>query len=849
MKNVLSTSVAGLALAGLAAGSIGAKAAPGQAMATTLSRATHLQASDSVLGPLASSQSMHVVISLKLRNQQKLDAFLANPHHPILTPAQFKARFSPTAGQAQAVAEFMKKQGFSHVTIASNRLLVSGDAPAATVQSAFNTRMVSVQTHDGRRAYANSTTPKVPASLQGTVLAVLGLQNVHMLHTFARPLNRRSGAGMVRGSTSEGNLVGGAGVHPDAVTGHNPTEFASIYGQGSAPTASGVTIGIVTEGSLTNVKSDLNQFTSQNGLATVTTQTVNTNGTSSDTSGDGEWDLDSQDIVGMGGGQVGKLVFYNIPSLSNSNLTADFNTIVTNDNTKVINVSLGECETSAQGDGSAASQDQSFQQADAQGQTISVSSGDSGADECNNGGTTPSWPASSQYVVAVGGTTLNASTTTWNSATVWSGTGGSPSTFEPMPSWQQGVGQNAGSSYRGVPDVAFDADPNSGAQIIVDGSQTQYGGTSLASPLFVGLWSRVIAAKGTGVGFAAPLIYQLPTSDFHDITSGNNGGETAAAGWDYTTGFGSMQIGSVVNDVGGSGGGNNPPTANNGSVTTNENTAVNGTLSASDPDGDALTFSIVGQPSHGSVSITNSSTGAFTYTPNNNYSGSDSFTFKANDGQADSNTATESVTVNSTGGGNNPPTANNGSVTTDENTAVNGTLSASDPDGDALTFSIVGQPSHGSVNITNSSTGAFTYTPNSNYYGSDSFTFKANDGQADSNTATESVTVNQVTSGCPAGYTSYSGSVSQGNDSYQPDGNYYHAGSGAEKGQMSGPAGTDFDLYLYKYSYYWGWQVVSSSTSNTSNESINYNGSAGYYLWDIYAYSGSGSYSFCLSRP
>ncbi len=300
------------------------------------------------------------------------------------------------------------------------------------------------------------------------------------------------------------------------------------------------------------------------------------------------------------------------------------------------------------------------------------------------------------------------------------------------------------------------------------------------------------------------------------------------------------------------GGGNAVPTANNGSVTTNENTAVSGTLSASDSDGDTLTFSIVSQPSHGTVSITNTSTGAFTYTPNSNYYGSDSFTFKATDsaGQA-SNTATESVTVNQSGGGNAVPTASNGSVSTNENTAVSGTLSATDSDGDTLTFSIVGQPSHGSVSITNSSTGAFTYTPNSNYYGSDSFTFKATDsaGQA-SNTATESVTVNQVsTGGCASGFTKYTGSVSSGSDSYQPNNNYYHAGSGYERGRLTGPSGTDFDLYLYQYSYYNGWQVVDSSTSNTSSESINYNGSSGYYIWDIYAYAGSGNYTFCLKRP
>lgn len=202
------------------------------------------------------------------------------------------------------------------------------------------------------------------------------------------------------------------------------------------------------------------------------------------------------------------------------------------------------------------------------------------------------------------------------------------------------------------------------------------------------------------------------------------------------------------------------------------------------------------------------------------------------------------------GSGNAVPTASDGSVTTNENTAVSGTLSASDSDGDTLTFSIVSQPSHGSVSITNSSTGAFTYTPNSNYYGSDSFTFKATDsaGQA-SNTATESVTVNQVSGGCASGFTQYTGSVSSGSDSYQPNGNYYQAGSGYERGRLTGPSGSDFDLYLYKYSYYYGWQVVSSSTSNTSNESIDYNGTSGYYIWDIYAYAGSGNYSFCLKHP
>ncbi|HKT41231.1 MAG TPA: S53 family peptidase [Rhodanobacteraceae bacterium] len=504
-----------------AAGAAFAATPAGAANRTAVAHATTLHAGDAVTGPMALNRSLHVVVSLQLRNEAQLQAFIAQPDHPNLTPSQFAAEYGPSEADVDAVSAWLRQNGFSNVTISANRVLVSADGSAATVQSAFRANMVHVRTHDGRDAYANSTDVTVPASLHG-VSGVMGLQTVHIPHPF-------------RGKPGGG---GGGG----SIIGHNPTQFPSIYGGTSLPTAAGVTVGIVSNGDLTQTLSDLNSFTSQNGLAAVATQIVNTNGTGTDTSGTPEWDLDSQDIVGMGGGQVGKIVFYDIPTLSNSNMVADFNTAVGANVAKVINVSLGECETSAQKDGSAAAADAIFQQADAQGQTFSVSSGDSGSNECGKGprGNTPSWPASSPYVVAVGGTTLNATTTTWQGETVWSGTGGSPSTFEPIPSWQVGVGQNAGSSYRGVPDIAFDADPNSGSIIIVNGSSQQYGGTSLASPLFVGFWARMIAAKGTGIGFASPKLYALPASAFHDVVSGSNGGETAAPGWDYCTGFGSI---------------------------------------------------------------------------------------------------------------------------------------------------------------------------------------------------------------------------------------------------------------------------------------------------------------------
>lgn len=608
---------------GLAAGAAANAAAPtGTALGTNglVARATQLRAGDVVAGPLSMSQSMHIVVALKLRNREQLDSFIAGLRSGTakpMTAAQFAAAHSPTQAQAQTVAGFMTRMGFTNVQIAPNRMLVSGDAPAAVVKNAFGTSFVSVHTHDGRQAWANTTDARVPASLQDVVLSVIGLQNVHQAHTFAKPL--QSG-----------------GVSPLAVTGHKPTEFASIYGGSGVPTAAGVTVGIITQGKLTNVLNDLNSFTSQNGLPTVTTQTVQTGGTSNDTSGDGEWDLDSQDIVGIGGGQVGKIIFYNIPTLANTNLTADINTVVSRNEAKIINVSLGECETSAQGDGSAAAQDQSFQQADAQGQTFSISTGDSGADECGNGGTTPSWPAASQYVIAAAGTTLNASTTTWSSETVWNGSGGSQSTFEPKPSWQT----LWSGPRRGVADIAYDADPNSGSKVIVDGSTEQIGGTSLAAPLFAGAWARMIAAKGTSLGFAGPLIYQAPASAFHDITSGNNGGETAGPGYDLASGRGSVIMSQLLSSLGG-GGGNQPPVANF-SFTTSGLTA-NFTDSSTDSDGTIASHSWT----FGDGGTSTATNPAHTYASGGTYNVTETVT----DNGGAQNSKTEQVTVSSGGGG------------------------------------------------------------------------------------------------------------------------------------------------------------------------------------------------------
>jgi pseudomonalisin len=515
-----------LALAAAAVMSARAADVPAS-LGVAVASSTALRSGDAFTGVLPHTQPMHIVVALKLQNTDQLNSLVAA--HQTLTSTQFAANYAPTAAQAQAVATYLRQMGFTNVVISSNRLMVSADGTADSSQSAFQTSFARVLTHDGRVAFANNSDAHVPTSLQSSVLSVIGLQSAYQAQTFAQ--------------RAQANASGGAA----SIAAHDPVQFSSIYGGAGVQTAAGVSVGIVTEGDMTQSVADLNSFTASNNLPTVSTQVIYTAPDSGDTSGDDEWSIDTQDVVGAAGGQVGQLILYVTPSLSNTGLLTAFNAAVTDNVAKIINVSIGECETVAQLDGTAAAADQLFQAAVAQGQTFSIASGDKGANLCGTGIPTPSWPASSPYVISVGGTTLDASTTTWSSETVWVDGGGAPSGFEPKPVWQNAA---VTGTKRGVPDIAMNADPNSGAIVYVDGGLQQWGGTSLASPIFVGLWARMIAIKGTGIGFAAPQLYPLPTAVFHDVTVGNNGGETAKVGYDFATGRGSVILSALVSQLG-----------------------------------------------------------------------------------------------------------------------------------------------------------------------------------------------------------------------------------------------------------------------------------------------------------
>lgn len=591
------------------------------------------------IGAMSTNKMVSVSVALKVRNKAQLDELtgkiMAHQAAPI-SQDEFIAQFAPTQAQAQAVADHLTSHGFINVQIAPNRLLVTADGHAGAVKQAFNADLHEYDVA-GRRAYANVTPAQVPAALGNTVLAVNGLQNVHQMHTTLK------------------KSAPGTYATTQSIVAVSPTLFSSIYGASSLPSATTATIGIITAGDMTQPIADLKSFAANSGYPAPAVSVSYGTTAGTDTSGTDEWNMDSQTSLATAGGTIKSMVLYAANSMSNSDITAAINKAVTENKAKVINVSLGECENDAQSSGMTASTDQILQTAVAQGQTFSVSSGDSGSYECGGSTSYQSYPAVSPYVMSIGGTTLSSSGGSWVGETVWSctssttcaasasgGTGGGVSATENAPSWQTAAGVLGTSTKRGVPDIAFDAAPSSGALVLINGSNSTIGGTSLAAPIFAGFYARIQAANGNTLPFPAQTLYQGAATHanwFHDVISGSNGGYSAKTGWDYTTGYGSLQVANFATAFsgGGTGGGTSTPVASFKCTTsgltascTDASTDTGSTISSyAWTFGDGST-STVANPSH-------------TYTAAGTYT----VTETVKDALGKTNTATNSVSVSS----------------------------------------------------------------------------------------------------------------------------------------------------------------------------------------------------------
>jgi PKD repeat protein len=553
---------------------------------------------------------INLSVTLKLNDRSAVDALIKNLYTPgnpqyghYLTPAQFTAAYSPTAAQAQKVVDYLKNAGFSNVTLAANRLLISAQGTAAVTSKAFNTSLVQFQ-KDGRTVHVNTTTAQVPDMLGGVVLEVAGLDNiVHMKTTQQQarekvllpplaakvPQLQEVTSRQAASAKSKAAATAGPAV---TMTAYPPTAWDIAYDAGTSPDGGGSTIAISTYGDNdSSVVDDLRQMERQYGLPYVPVEVrIDPAGIASpSSSGDDEWDLDSQSSTALAH-NVKKIILYTGDG-STENLLWQYNTFATMGDAIAGNMSYGTCELDAATGvllPPQSSADQLYMQAMAEGLSWHASTGDDGG-VCSpiNAVGAPlagvpllaNYPDSSPYVVAVGGTSLITDADfNYSSESAWTSGGGGISVLEAAPTWQSGIvpsstltsipglgtatGTIAGGTGvgRGVPDIAMNAGiylPESAiasaADTIVGGVHYAVVGTSLSSPLATGAWARLQSAHCNTLGFAAPAYYALDTAGglmstatgFNDVTTGTNGDYFATTGWDYTTGFGSIDLTAV----------------------------------------------------------------------------------------------------------------------------------------------------------------------------------------------------------------------------------------------------------------------------------------------------------------
>jgi hypothetical protein len=512
-----------------------------------------------------------------------------------------------------------------------------------------------------------------------------------------------------------------AGVAPidpaqmDAAYGVNAISFNGTVGNGA-----GQTIAIVDAYNDPNIISDASSFSSQWGLQQFnvsggpTLKVLNeTGGTSLPANASpGGWDVEEALDVEWAHSIApqANIILFEANSNSDADLFKAVDTAAASAGVSVISMSWSGGESSSE-----TSLDSNFVTPNGhQGVTFLAATGDSGS---------PSgYPAYSPDVVAVGGTTLDINSSgQYLGEGAWADTGGGISVYESIPSYQSALnGANgASTTHRNVPDVAMDADPNSGVYVLdsYDGGWFQVGGTSLATPMWAGLVSianqgRALLGESSlnGATQTLPTLYSLPKSDFNDITSGSNGTYSAGAGYDLVTGLGTPIANLLVPALAGYGTTQSPTVSAPASASLTENgsltfsSAGGNAISVADAsagtNADSLTLSV----SHGTLTLASTSgltftgsngTASFTvsgtvsnldaalnglvYTPTAGYTGSDSLSVSiADPGDSLSASASVGLTVSAPS----PPTITapaNGSL------SENGSLVFSSSKGNAIT--------------------------------------------------------------------------------------------------------------------------------------------------------------------
>jgi len=444
-----------------------------------------------------------------------------------LTRTQYRQQHAADPAAVQLVRAFAKEFGLSveKDTPKPERRTIQLSGTVDAMQQAFAVTLTQ-KTLAGTVYRVREGSIRLPAELIGAVEAVLGLDN----RPQAKPHFR---------------------VHAKAAnTSFTPVQVAQLYQFPAGATAAGQTIGIIELGGGYRT-ADLKAYFKSLGQAApkVTAVSVDKgkNSPSNANGADGEVMLDIEVSAAVAPGA--KVVVYFAPNTDQGFINAVSAAVHDKThNPSVISISWGGPESSWTAQAMSAL-DAACQSAAALGITITVAAGDNGSSDGATGNNVD-FPASSPHVLACGGTKLISSGSTLTSEVVWNeqasdegATGGGVSNVFPLPSWQANANVPAHSvstGGRGVPDVAGDADPETGYQVRVDGKSLVIGGTSAVAPLFAGLIALNNQQNGKSAGFIQPQIYAAKASSaFHDIVSGNNGAFSAGPGWDACTGLGS----------------------------------------------------------------------------------------------------------------------------------------------------------------------------------------------------------------------------------------------------------------------------------------------------------------------
>lgn len=553
--------------AGFAVGARGGTAPAGAApaatgWAATATKALPLQAA-SMLGAAPAAMPLSVSVVLAVPDPAALSAAAAGTGaaSPALTPAEVAARFGPSPAEASAVAGWLAGAGFRDVAVEPDRLLVDAQGDAATAERAFGTRL-DLFRWDGAVVYANTAPALVPARFGGAVLSVLGLSDVPM----NLPLTHRSGAPAPAVEAQIARLATTVG-QPD-LNGFTPQQLARIYDASSMPSGTGTSVAVVVSGNMTPTINDLRYAESVDHAPQAAVSVVYVGAEKSivdnnPNTGNLEWDLDTQ-MSTMIAGDVQHEYLYDVATATDANVARAINAFVEQDRAVAGSASLGLCDAVPFLDGSMAAADESLAEGVLQHQTFFSSTGDNGfacPEVVSTGvpGGVPgdSWPADGKWTTAVGGTSLLATAAgSYEEELAWIGGGGGVSEFEQGGAWTDvaNPAARAPAGGRGIPDVAADADANVSPAIVWQGHAKNFvGGTSVASPLVMGLWARIQTSHGNRLGDASLAFYRLynkinkpgsqpkSPSGFHDVVLGTNGLWTALPGYDLTTGIGSSQ--------------------------------------------------------------------------------------------------------------------------------------------------------------------------------------------------------------------------------------------------------------------------------------------------------------------